>query len=189
MHINELEKSWKDRIFVYRYETSFYYDVSEGWQDDSQFCFCLKKCAFEKPVVKQFEGSLFSEWLHEPVAFGAFEGETLLGVIGSGLEDWNKRLRVTELWVDEPFRHQGVGKALIAKAMDYARSKNLRALVLETQSCNEPAIRFYLSCGFRFVGLDSTHYSNIDILNREVRLEMGLNLPDLELDKEQGAQG
>ena len=86
--------------------------------------------------------------------------------------------------MDEPYRHQGVGKALIEKSMDYARSKNLRALVLETQSCNEPAIRFYLSSGFRFIGLDSTHYSNTDILNREVRLEMGLNLSDLELNKE-----
>lgn len=186
MHIKELDKSWKERVFIYRYETSFYYDLSEAWQDDTQFCFCLNKRAFEKPVIKQFEGSLFSEWLIEPVAFGAFEGETLLGVIGLGLEDWNKRLRIAELWVDEPFRHQGVGKALIAKAMHYARFKNLRALVLETQSCNEPAIRFYLACGFRFIGLDSTHYSNTDILDREVRLEMGLNLPNLELNEEQG---
>lgn len=73
----------------------------------------------------------------------------------------------------------------MAKAIDLAKAKHARALVLETQSCNEPAIRFYFSCGFRFIGLDTTHYSNSDILNREVRLEMGLDLPNFEPDEKQ----
>jgi len=187
--IVELDKSWKERVFVYRYTTSFYYDLELKNKADGSFCFCLTKKAFERPVEKQFEGSLFSEWLFEPVAYGAFDGKTLLGVMCVSVEDWNNRLRVAELWVDEPFRHQGVGKKLMAKAIDYARSKKMRGLVLETQSCNEPAIRFYQSCGLRFIGLDATHYSNDDILKREVRLEMGLDLPNLELDEQQGADG
>lgn len=187
--IVELDKSWKERVFVYRYTTSFYYDLELMDKADGNFCFCLTKKAFERSVEKQFEGSLLSDWLFEPVAYGAFDGKTLLGVMCVSVEDWNNRLRVAELWVDEPFRHQGVGKKLMAKAIDYARSKNLRGLVLETQSCNEPAIRFYQSCGLRFIGLDATHYSNDDILKREVRLEMGLDLSNLELDEQQGADG
>lgn len=187
--IVELDKSWKGRVFVYHYTTSFYYDLELLDKADGSFCFCLTKKAFEEPTEKQFEGSLFSDWLFEPVAYGAFDGDTLLGVMCLSVEDWSRRLRVAELWVDEPFRHQGVGKKLMAKAIDYARSKNLRGLVLETQSCNEPAIRFYHSCGLRFIGLDATHYSNDDILKREVRLEMGLDLPDFELGEQQGADG
>lgn len=187
--IVELDKSWKERVFVYRYTTSFYYDLELMDKADGSFCFCLTRKAFERPVEKQFEGSLLSDWLFEPVAYGAFDGKTLLGVMCFSVEDWNNRMRVAELWVDEPFRHQGVGKKLMAKAIDYARSKKMRALVLETQSCNEPAIRFYQSCGLRFIGLDATHYSNGDILKREVRLEMGLDLSNLELDEQQGADG
>ncbi len=187
--ILELDRSWKERVFVYRYTTSFYYDIELKGKTDGSFCFCLTKKAFETPVEKQFEGSLFSEWLIEPVAYGAFDGDTLLGVMCISVEDWSSRLRVAEIWVDESFRYQGVGKKLMVKAIDYARSKNLRGLVLETQSCNEPAIRFYQSCGLRFIGLDTTHYSNDDILKREVRLEMGLDMPNLEPDEQQRANG
>ena len=178
IHLKELDKSWKKRVFVYHYTTAFFYDVEAFAEADSAFGFKVVKKAFDQPVQKRFEGSLFSDWLPEPVAYGAFYGDALLGVMSLGMEDWNNRLRIAELWVDEAYRHQGVGKALMAKAMDFARQKQARALVLETQSCNEPAIRFYLSCGFRLIGLDTTHYSNRDIFDREVRFEMGLDLPD-----------
>lgn len=113
--IVELDKSWKERVFVYRYTTSFYYDLELMDKADGNFCFCLTRKAFERPVEKQFEGSLLSDWLFEPVAYGAFDGKTLLGVMCISVEDWNNRLRVAELWVDEPFRHQGVGKKLMVK--------------------------------------------------------------------------
>ncbi|NLZ26589.1 MAG: hypothetical protein GX884_03310, partial [Chloroflexi bacterium] len=70
--IVELDKSWKRRVFVYRYITSFYYDLELLDKADGSFCFCLTKKAFEEPTEKQFEGSLFSDWLFEPVAYGAF---------------------------------------------------------------------------------------------------------------------
>ena len=91
-------------------------------------------------------------------------------------EDWNNRLRIANIWVAEEHRFQGIGKALIAKAIEIGKSGGQRALVLETQSCNDPAIRFYLSCGFNLIGLDSTHYQNDDIQRSEVRLEFGLIL-------------
>ena len=33
------------------------------------------------PMVKSFDDEFFGEWLEEPVAFGAFEGERLLGYV------------------------------------------------------------------------------------------------------------
>ena len=45
-------------------------------------------------------------------------------------------------------------------------------LVLETQSCNMPAIAFYLSRGFAIGGMDLFHYSNEDLEKHEVRIEM-----------------
>jgi len=46
-------------------------------------------------------------------------------------------------------------------------------LVLETQSCNLPAIDFYLKHGFELLGLDTAAYSNEDVAKGEVRLEFG----------------
>jgi hypothetical protein len=62
------------------------------------------------------------------------------------------------------------------KAKELARASGDRALVLETQTCNDPAIRFYRSCGLTVIGLDTTHYSNEDIAKKEVRLEMGCRI-------------
>jgi ribosomal protein S18 acetylase RimI-like enzyme len=51
---------------------------------------------------------------------------------------------------------------------------NCRAMMLETQSCNENAIAFYIAQGFSFFGFDRSCYGNKDIENCEVRLELGL---------------
>ena len=81
-------------------------------------------------------------------------------------------MRVTNLFVEEPFRGQGVGSALMAHAFSVAKNAGARMMVLETQSCNLPAIRFYQSQGYAIGGFDLFHYSNEDSQNHEVRIEM-----------------
>jgi hypothetical protein len=49
-------------------------------------------------------------------------------------------------------------------------------LVLETQTCDVPAINFYLKFGYELIGFDTAAYSNEDIEKREVRLELGLKV-------------
>jgi ribosomal protein S18 acetylase RimI-like enzyme len=67
-----------------------------------------------------------------------------------------------------------MGKALMNLAKQKAKEMGCRAMVLETQSCNENAIAFYRAQGFSFFGFDRSCYGNRDIENHEVRLEMGL---------------
>ena len=57
---------------------------------------------------------------------------------------------------------------------EYALNIKARAIVLETQTCNVPAISFYLKHGFELIGFDSIHYTNQDIQKKEVRIELGL---------------
>ena len=47
-----------------------------------------------------------------------------------------------------------------------------RAVVLECQTSNYPAIQFYLKMGFKLGGFDCIAYTNEDIEKHEVRLEM-----------------
>lgn len=91
-------------------------------------------------------------------------------------EEWSNRLMVTELWVHEDYRRQGIAHALMAVAKEQARLERRRAIILETQSCNAGAIAFYLQEGFTLIGFDSCCYKNCDLERKEVRLDMGLIL-------------
>ena len=45
--------------------------------------------------------------------------------------------------------------------------------MLETQTCNEAAMAFYLAQGFTLIGFDRCCYGNDDVSRKEVRLELG----------------
>ena len=55
---------------------------------------------------------------------------------------------------------------------DIAKEREYRIIVLEAQNYNVPAIDFYLSQGFKFCGGNVYFYSNEDIEDDEVMLEM-----------------
>ena len=108
------------------------------------------------------------------IVFGSFtnESEKIAGYLEFSRENWNDRLRITNLLVLEEFRGHGIGSFLINKAKSVAESENRRIIVLETQSCNVPAIDFYLKHGFVFAGTNLYFYSNCDIAEDEVMIEM-----------------
>jgi ribosomal protein S18 acetylase RimI-like enzyme len=176
---DEIQKITKESVafdkFTAHYETNGYFDVilSEG---KGRFGFELNKVNFIDPVAKSFDFELFPPYFENAEAVGVFKNDHLIAILETNHELWNNRLRVTELWVLEKYRHQGYGGLLLEYAKNLGREKNCRGLVLETQSCNIPAISLYLKYGFSLIGLDTTCYSPNDIEKKEVRLEMGLTL-------------
>lgn len=165
-------ETYAGRTFVARYTTTGYYDVvADG------FSIVFRHVPFGEEVRKSFESHFFGDWLEAPVVLGAFEGERLTGIVEGSPESWNRRYRISNLCVfDEPDRGRGVGAALMDAMLAEARRAGARMAVLETQSCNEKAIAFYLSRGFRLIGCDLYSYTNRDPERREVRMEMGLAL-------------
>ncbi len=75
---------------------------------------------------------------------------------------WTDAGEITDLAVDRAHRGSGAGRALVDAAVDFARSRNWRALWVEPRSDNAPAILFYLSLGFRISGFNDRMYSNDD---------------------------
>ena len=137
--------------------------------------FFLELEQLETPVVKSWEDALFGDWLEAPVAFGAFEGEALLGVVEGSPEDWHNLFRISNLFVAQSARRQGLGKELLHVMMDYAKHETAcRGIILETQTCNVPAIRLYESLGFRLCRMDLMEYSNEDMEKKEVRIDLML---------------
>lgn len=56
---------------------------------------------------------------------------------------------LNDLFVDEPYRKQGVGALLIRKAMDFAKSQGSTFVQLETAVDNYTAQRLYEAIGFK----------------------------------------
>ncbi len=71
---------------------------------------------------------------------------------------------VAALWdirVAPGFRRMGCGSRLFERAVAWARDRNCRALVVETQNINVPACRFYVRHGCRLSALDRHAYPSL----------------------------
>ncbi len=175
------KEQWEGTIIPMRYTTEEYYNVKIEKEPDG-YSVTLHKCKSEQPISHYPEEYNFPDKLYQPhwknaYAWGIVEetenGKELLACIETCPEEWSNRLLVTELWVHEKLRRQGVAHKLMALAKEQAVLEHKRAIILETQSCNAGAISFYLKEGFELTGFDSCCYSNNDIERKEVRLNLG----------------
>jgi streptothricin acetyltransferase len=69
--------------------------------------------------------------------------------------NWNKYAYVEDIKVDKHYRGHGIGKKLIEQARRWVKDGGMTGIMLETQSNNVRACRFYESCGFVIGGFDS----------------------------------
>ena len=170
------QDEWRGKKLDFNYETDAIYDVlseqtADGWR------LTLKRTPLPAPESRGFTDTLLSPWLEEPFLRGAVEdGGEVIGFLEAFLEKWSNRLMVSNLLVLPGHRGQGVGRALMERAFSEGRALGARLLMLETQTCNAPAIAFYLRCGLSPIGIDLTCYHNDDVQRREVRLNLGKTL-------------
>jgi len=176
IRVVELQKS-DTRLpkLEYKHVISSYYDL-EIHHEPYYWRIDLAIKPLDKTAEKNSESKLFQEFVEEPRVFAAELNDQQVGWIELGYHKWNNRMRVWEFLVKEEFRRNGIGRLLMEHAVGVAKKKGARMLVLETQSCNVPAINFYLKFGFELIGFDTTAYSNEDVEKKEVRLEFGLKI-------------
>lgn len=175
------KEQWENAPIPMRYTTNEYYDIKME-EDGNGFHIDLVKTKLSEPISHypeeyDFLDKLYQEHWEKAYAWGIVEemadGQELVACIETCPEEWSNRLMITELWVHEKLRRKGIGHALMAIAKEQANLEHRRAVILETQSCNVPAISFYLQEGFELIGFDSCCYSNRDIDRKEVRLDLG----------------
>lgn len=173
------KRTWKGVVIPLEIRSQSYYDLEINPLDRNGCTVSLIRKQAEKEIVHtpeeyNFPDSLYQEHWEHAQAYGIVsECGDLLACIEICPEEWSNRLMVTELWVSDELRHQGIGKRLMDKAKEIAVSQNRRAIILETQSCNTNAIDFYLHEGFELIGFDTCCYTNNDIDRREVRINLG----------------
>ncbi len=175
------KEEWEGTVIPMRYTTEEYYDVQIE-RDASGFHVNMPRQRFDAPVSHYPEEYDFPDKLYQPhwekaCAWGIVEEKEgkvkMLACIETCPEEWSNRLMVTELWVHENLRRQGIGHRLMEVAKAQAVREKRRAVILETQSCNTAAIQFYEKEGFKLIGFDSCCYSNNDKERKEVRINMG----------------
>ena len=72
--------------------------------------FDLKWVMSEEPLKMTLNEDLLSDWLEDPVAYGAFEGDQLIGMVEGFLEKWNNRFRIANICVfEQANRRSGIG--------------------------------------------------------------------------------
>lgn len=118
----------------------------------------------EVGLTSPFEKAYAPATILEAVAAAAFTvaAESAAGVIDGfaavSLQQWNRSAELSALFVTPGSRGRGLGRALLARSLDFARGARMRCLGLETQTTNVPAIQFYLRAGFRFCGIHTALY-------------------------------
>ena len=157
----------------YVYDSSEHYKV-EMTESSSGFSFCFIREKLESIYHHDSYDVLFSDSWQDVNAFGIKRCDTdgIIAYLEISREEWNDRLRITNLLVKEEYRGLGFGSLLVNKAKEIAKLEDRRIIVLETQSCNIPAIDFYKKQGFVFAGTNLYFYSNIDVEEDEVMIEM-----------------
>ncbi len=76
-------------------------------------------------------------------------------------QNWNRYVLIENIVVDVNYRRRGVGKALMDKAIEWAREWQLPGLMLETQNNNVAGCRLYQQCGFELARFDRRLYQGI----------------------------
>jgi GNAT superfamily N-acetyltransferase len=121
-------------------------------------------------LAKQYDFSLRG-------IFAAYEDGVRIGgaIVAPGEAGWYGRENavLVDIRVDASRRRAGVGRALIASVVDWARLRGLENLMIETQNVNVPGCRFYQAMGAVLSNAERGAYQN---LPDEVRLTWRLAL-------------
>jgi ribosomal protein S18 acetylase RimI-like enzyme len=100
----------------------------------------------------------------------AEQEQRLIGILDIEPQNWNDTALIWNIMLDVDVRGQGLGRDLFKRAVVWGRQAGFRALMLETQTNNVPACKFYVRMGCQLEGIRSAYYSNEDIERGEVAI-------------------
>ncbi|HEY4689939.1 MAG TPA: GNAT family N-acetyltransferase [Anaerolineae bacterium] len=107
--------------------------------------------------------ALMADWRLRDAMLIAERDHARVGYVTLSANPAQRVAQIGDLVVCPPHRRHGVGSALIGTAMRWARERDLKQIVVETQTKNQPAISLLNKLGFSFCGFKDRHYPNQDI--------------------------
>jgi len=107
--------------------------------------------------------SLADEWNRRDVVLVAIQNEIPIGYASATEEHTAAIAWVNDLVVTPEKRRQGVASALLTAIQTWALEKNVKRLILEMQSKNQPCIRLAQKFGYEFCGYNDQYYPTQDV--------------------------
>lgn len=165
-----------ERLIEMGYESREKYQVSKTETAD-RTSFNLVLTTLESPYIKRWEVNdedrkYYTRVIEEGHSFSALDGSEMVAVALAETRRWNGTLWIWEFHVTPSHQRRGIGRQMMDILAEKANAAGLRTMLVETQSTNMPAIRFYRAAGFFIEGIDLSYYSNHDIPDGEVAIFM-----------------
>jgi len=102
---------------------------------------------------------------------GAMAGGEPVGLAWAKIENPDDGVaHLYQMWVAPEFRGAGVGRGLVDAAVNWARDRGVKAMVLDVTCGNVPATRLYESMGFQPVGTPVPLRPGSDLLEQTMEL-------------------
>jgi len=112
----------------------------------------------ERGIAGVTQGLRKSDAAPDDATFGAFEGNTLVGIANFKREEGIKRRHKGVIWgmyVPQELRGKGIGKALLEAAIAYAKTlPDLEQINLAVVLTSKEARKLFISMGFETYGLE-----------------------------------
>ncbi|MCW5947672.1 MAG: GNAT family N-acetyltransferase [Fimbriimonadales bacterium] len=162
-------------LIRYAYVSDYAYEV-EARETAAGFSWSLIKRPASPQISKEHRWLPFDGKFPRARGYVAFIDGEPVGYVEFFLDEFTNLVRVVHLYVRHGYRHMGVGSRMIGSVEQAARHFRARGVVLETQTCNVPAIEFFNRLGYSFWSVDTRFYSNDDIAKRDVRVDLGKEL-------------
>jgi GNAT superfamily N-acetyltransferase len=141
------------------YETEYAWQMdtterSEEWGISFRKVHLPRRLRMEHPIP---ESCRIQHWSASDQCWIAVEHREVIGLIAVSLDLVDHQARISDLGVAFEDRRQGVGTALLERAMEWCNRYRIPQLVLPCPLKAEPAIQFALHHRFNFGGFQD-HY-------------------------------
>ena len=128
----------------------------------------LRVVELAKPLTKWFPlDDLKNENRTWDFAQLAVDDGRVCGFAAASYQEWNRRLILSHLYVDRPYRNRGIAQSLVDRIVEYGLRRGALNLWLETSNLNVPGVRAYRRMGFELCGADTTLYLGTPATNEQ----------------------
>ena len=122
----------------------------------------LGKIGWAEQYVSAMEASaiVFSQDKENYGVYLAISEEEAVGFLYVQYYAWNQLCQIQGLAVSPEFQRQGIAATLVARAEEFARSRNARGIYVDTPTTNSGGRKFYEAIGYRFGYLMPRYYED-----------------------------
>ncbi|HMI83881.1 MAG TPA: ribosomal protein S18-alanine N-acetyltransferase [Polyangiaceae bacterium] len=141
-------------------------DITRASSLDAEVVSSIDRACFREPTVN-VETELKHPWSYLFLAWPEGESTARAFLLAWLVSD---ELHVLSVATWPQFQRRGLGRALLAYAIEFARSRGGRTVLLEVRRSNQPALDLYRAFGFVTTRVRPRYYAD----NMEDAIEMTL---------------